>query len=142
MIESAKLARDYWPDIPGEVGAGAPIDRVVWIPYRCNDGPVFNFYHGAYYGGHPPAVFSATLIGPTIDTRPIASFRERISAPQGSVVRIVPAVKAAAIRQSQKGRCQPRFFTPRPDLPAAIAICHIFFKGTPHAKIKAMSIQH
>ena len=53
---SAK-AHDRWPDIPAEVGAGAPIDSVVWIPYRCNDGPVYNFYHGAYYGGQPPAVF-------------------------------------------------------------------------------------
>jgi hypothetical protein len=57
----AKLARDYWPDIPGEVGAGAPIDRVVWIPYRCNDGPVFNFYHGAYYDGHPRPFFRLRL---------------------------------------------------------------------------------
>lgn len=50
-------AHDRWPDIPYEVGAGAPIDRAGWIPYRCNDGPVYNFYHGAYYGGQPPAVF-------------------------------------------------------------------------------------
>jgi hypothetical protein len=50
-------AHDRWPDIPDEVGVGAPIDRVVWIPYRCNDGPAYNFYHGAYYGGQPPAVF-------------------------------------------------------------------------------------
>jgi hypothetical protein len=50
-------AHDRWPDIPDEVGAGAPIDGVVWIPYRCTDGPVYNFYHGAYYGGQPPAVF-------------------------------------------------------------------------------------
>lgn len=50
-------AYDRWPDIPYEVGAGAPIDRAVGIPYRCSDGPVHNFYHGAYYGGLPPAVF-------------------------------------------------------------------------------------
>jgi hypothetical protein len=50
-------AHDRWPDIPYEVGAGAPIDRAGWIPYRCNDGPVYNSYHGAYYGGKPPAVF-------------------------------------------------------------------------------------
>jgi len=50
-------AHDRWPDIPDEVGVGAPIDRVVWIPYRCNDGPAYNFYQGAYYGGQPPAVF-------------------------------------------------------------------------------------
>jgi hypothetical protein len=50
-------AHQRWPDIPYEVGTRAPIDRAVWIPYRCNDGPVYNFYHGAYYAGQPPAVF-------------------------------------------------------------------------------------
>jgi hypothetical protein len=50
-------AQEWWPDIPREVGKGAPIDGLVWIPYRCSDGPVYNFYHGAYYGGQPPAVF-------------------------------------------------------------------------------------
>ena len=50
-------AHDRWPDFADEVGAGAPIAGVVWIPYRCTDGPVYNFYHGAYYGGQPPAVF-------------------------------------------------------------------------------------
>ena len=49
-------AHDRWPAIPYEMGTGAPIDRAVWIPYRCNDGAVYNFYHGAYYGGQPPAV--------------------------------------------------------------------------------------
>jgi hypothetical protein len=51
------LAYNRWPDVPNELGARAPIDRFAWIPYRCSDGPVYNFYHGAYYGGQPPAVF-------------------------------------------------------------------------------------
>jgi hypothetical protein len=50
-------AHDRWPAIPPEIGTGVPSDRVVWIPYRCNDGPTYNYYHGAYYGGQPPAVF-------------------------------------------------------------------------------------
>ena len=50
-------AHQRWPAIPAEVGTGVPMDRVVWIPYRCNDGPVRNFYHGAYYGGQAPAAF-------------------------------------------------------------------------------------
>jgi hypothetical protein len=50
-------AHDRWPAIPYELGTAAPIDRAVWIPYRCNDGLDYNFYHGAYYGGQPPAVF-------------------------------------------------------------------------------------
>ena len=56
-VAAPAQAHDRRPAIPYEVGAGAPIDRAVWIPYRCNDGPVYNFYHGAYYGGQPPAVF-------------------------------------------------------------------------------------
>jgi hypothetical protein len=50
-------AHDRWPDIPYEIGVGVPIAGVVGIPYRCNDGPTYNFYHGAYYGGRAPAVF-------------------------------------------------------------------------------------
>jgi hypothetical protein len=53
---AAAQAHDRWPVIPGELGPGVPIDGD-WIPYRCSDGPVFNFYHGAYYGGQAPAVF-------------------------------------------------------------------------------------
>ena len=25
--------------------------------YRCSEGPTYNLYHGAYYGGQPPAVY-------------------------------------------------------------------------------------
>ncbi len=57
VVAVGAQARDQWPDIPAEVDVRAPIDGVVWIPYRCNDGPVYNFYHRAYYGGQPPAVF-------------------------------------------------------------------------------------
>jgi hypothetical protein len=57
-------AHDRWPDIPYEVGAGTPIDRAGPIPYRCNDGAVYNFYHGAYYGGRPPAVFLGYVYRP------------------------------------------------------------------------------
>jgi hypothetical protein len=53
----AAQAHDRWPVIPAELGTGSPIDGDVLIPYRCSDGPVFNFYHGAYYGGQPPAGF-------------------------------------------------------------------------------------
>ena len=52
----AAQAHDGRPDIPFEVGAGAPV-RGGGIPYRCSEAPVYNFYHGAYYGGQPPAVF-------------------------------------------------------------------------------------
>ncbi len=44
------------PVIPGEA-AGAPIGGVVADGYRCSEGPVYNFYHGAWYGGYPPAIY-------------------------------------------------------------------------------------
>ncbi|MET4479501.1 hypothetical protein [Bradyrhizobium sp. F1.13.3] len=28
-----------------------------WDTYRCAEGPVINFYHGAYYGEEPPALY-------------------------------------------------------------------------------------
>jgi len=49
-------AHERWPAVPAEIGTRSPIDRI-WIPYRCDDGPVYNFYHGAYYRGEPPALF-------------------------------------------------------------------------------------
>jgi len=49
-------SHERWPAIPAEIGTRAPIKRV-WIPYHCDDGPIYNFYHGAYYRGEPPAVF-------------------------------------------------------------------------------------
>lgn len=55
-LEPAR-AHERWPAIPPELGTGVPVDRLVWIPSRCNDGPVRNAYHGAYYGGQAPAVF-------------------------------------------------------------------------------------
>jgi hypothetical protein len=56
-VSGSAQAHERWPAIPPEIGTGVPSDRVVWIPYRCNDGPTYNYYHGAYYGGQPPAVF-------------------------------------------------------------------------------------
>ena len=49
-------AHDRWPVIPDEVGVAPRID-LDWLAYRCAFGPVYNFYHGAYYGGEPPAIF-------------------------------------------------------------------------------------
>ena len=50
----AAQAYERWPVIPYEIGV-APPGSVGWVPYRCSDGPVYNFYHGAYYHG-PPAL--------------------------------------------------------------------------------------
>jgi hypothetical protein len=48
-------AGELWPAIPPEIGA-APRIGPAWSDYRCNLGPVYNFYHGAYYGEEPPAL--------------------------------------------------------------------------------------
>jgi len=56
-IAAPALAHETWPVIPDEVGVAPRIDRLDWLAYRCAFGPVYNFYHGAYYGGEPPAVY-------------------------------------------------------------------------------------
>jgi hypothetical protein len=47
--------QELWPAIPPEIGV-PPIVGPVWSTYRCSNGPVYNFYHGAYYGEEPPAL--------------------------------------------------------------------------------------
>jgi hypothetical protein len=37
-----------WPAIPAEIGV-SQVGRAGWFPYRCSDGPVYNFYHDALY---------------------------------------------------------------------------------------------
>jgi hypothetical protein len=48
-------ARDRWPAVPAEAVV-QQIGLVGWFPYRCSDGPAYNFYHGAYYDA-PPAIY-------------------------------------------------------------------------------------
>lgn len=48
-------AGDRWPVVPDEIGV-RQVGGVGWLPYRCSDGPAFNFYHGAYYDA-PPATY-------------------------------------------------------------------------------------
>lgn len=45
------------PVIPAEIGIGPPPASYALIPFRCSDGPADNFYHGAWYGGEPPALY-------------------------------------------------------------------------------------
>jgi hypothetical protein len=48
-------AQERWPDVPPEIGV-FQVGRAGWVPYRCSDAPVYNFYHEAYYR-EPPAVY-------------------------------------------------------------------------------------
>ena len=45
-----------YPVVPPEIGV-PPFIGPSWDTYRCAQGPVFNFYHGAYYGEEPPALY-------------------------------------------------------------------------------------
>jgi len=48
-------ARVLWPDVPYEIGVRR-IGSVGEVPYRCSDGPAYNYYHGAFYDV-PPALY-------------------------------------------------------------------------------------
>jgi hypothetical protein len=48
-------AHDRWAVIPDEIGV-PPVGDAGRLPYRRSDGPVYNFYDGAYYD-EPPAVY-------------------------------------------------------------------------------------
>jgi hypothetical protein len=56
-------AYDGWPAIPAETGIHSPASYG-WIPYRCTERPVVNFYHGAWYGGQPPAIYRGIAYRP------------------------------------------------------------------------------
>lgn len=52
--EPAQAVERWVPAIPPEIGV-LQVGRAGWVPYRCSDGPVYNFYDDALYGD-PPAV--------------------------------------------------------------------------------------
>ena len=54
---SPARAEEGWPAIPVEIGVAPRIPGAGGAPYRCAYGPVYNFYHDAYYGGEPPALY-------------------------------------------------------------------------------------
>jgi hypothetical protein len=54
---------DILPAIPPEIGVSSPA-AYGWIPYRCVQRPVANFYHGAWYGGQPPAIYRGVAYRP------------------------------------------------------------------------------
>jgi hypothetical protein len=47
-------AQEFWPAVPPEQGFYR-VGRPAPIPWRCSEGPVWNFYHGAYYREVPAA---------------------------------------------------------------------------------------
>jgi hypothetical protein len=54
LLEPAQASM-RWPDIAPEIGA-RQLRPVGSFPYRCSDGLVYNFYHGALYS-EPPAIY-------------------------------------------------------------------------------------
>ena len=55
-------ARDRWPDVPPEIGVRR-IGAVGEVPWRCSDGPAFNYYRGAFYDV-PPALYDGYAYRP------------------------------------------------------------------------------
>ena len=55
IVAQSAHAGQRWPVVPPENGV-APIVGPVFSEYRCRDG-AYNFYHGAYYGEEPPALY-------------------------------------------------------------------------------------
>ncbi len=53
--------QELWPAVPPELGFRSPPRE--WIPYRCSNRPVLNFYHGALYH-EPPAVYRGYVYRP------------------------------------------------------------------------------
>ena len=45
-----------YPAVPPEIGV-APFIGPTWDTFRCAEGTIYNFYHGAYYGQEPPALY-------------------------------------------------------------------------------------
>jgi hypothetical protein len=48
----ASAGRRLVPVIPPEIGI-PPLGPAGWAPYRCDAGPVYNFYHNALYSQAP-----------------------------------------------------------------------------------------
>jgi hypothetical protein len=55
IVPLAARAQEGRPAIPAEQGVRL-VGRVGWLPYRCSDGPVYNFYHDALFDA-PPAIY-------------------------------------------------------------------------------------
>jgi hypothetical protein len=55
-------AYERWPDVPPEIGV-RQLRPIGPFPYRCTDGPVYNFYDGALYS-EPPAIYLSQTYRP------------------------------------------------------------------------------
>jgi hypothetical protein len=54
-VSQPAQAGTLWLDVPPEIGVRR-IGEVGLVPYRCVDGPAYNYYDGAYYDV-PPALY-------------------------------------------------------------------------------------
>ena len=59
----AARAYDGYPAIPPELGIRSPAGYG-WVPYRCADWPVANFYHNAWYAHQAPAAYGNYVYRP------------------------------------------------------------------------------
>jgi len=53
--QPARAGERVIPVVPPEIGV-APVVGPTWDAYRCSGG-AYNFYHDAYYGEEPPALY-------------------------------------------------------------------------------------
>ena len=56
MLAAPAHAGGPYPAVPPELGV-APFIGPTWEGYRCAEDTIYNFYHGAYYGEEPPAIY-------------------------------------------------------------------------------------
>ena len=84
-------AHDRWPDIPYEIDVGCRSLASLGFPIAATTAPPITFTTARIMADAPRLFFSTTPIGPSIDSPPIASFRERISVPKGGAARFVRA---------------------------------------------------
>ena len=79
LVAAPAQAGGPYPTVPPEIGV-APFLGPSWDAYRCVGRPVTNFYHAAYYGEEPPALYRGYAHRPHNATAPIADIRAPISA--------------------------------------------------------------
>ena len=66
-----------YPAVPPENGV-APFIGPTWDAYRCAEGTIYNFYHGAYYGEEPPALYRGYAYRPYLPLQRLSQMAAQI----------------------------------------------------------------